>query len=73
MVPIGLFLEYIGVSRKSFLGFTDNIHFVKFLFSDFLLLFFAVGAILSLFGPNSAIFWRRGWVPKIFVEFPHSD
>ena len=37
---------------KSFFGFTDSFHFVKFLFSDF----FAVGAILSLLGPIRPFF-----------------
>ena len=54
--------------RKVFLGFTDNFHFVKFLFSDFLF-FFAVVAILSLFGPNSAIFWLWVASKNFFVGF----
>ena len=68
-VTLSLFGTYRSIFdevlvRKVFLGFTDNFHFVKFLFSDFLifLLWLLFWAFLGPIRP----FFGFGWRPKIF-------
>ena len=68
-VTLSLFGTYRSIFdevlvRKVFLGFTDNFHFVKFLFSDFLI--FCCGCYFEPFWAQFGHFFCVGWRPKNF-------
>ena len=75
-VTLSLFGTYRSIFdevlvRKVFLGFTDNFHFVKFLFSDFLI--FCCGCYFEPFWAQFGQFLALGGVQKFFGGIPHLD